>query len=109
MIPGELSYQGREQLQLIAVNNCLEFQREIVHFVWMGLLTLFVYLSGACHGASAGDNNNTNLHLYFDDFKITHQESPVIQVNNYYPFGMVSNTWLREGEINNATCSRVKS
>ncbi|MBL7864804.1 MAG: fibronectin type III domain-containing protein, partial [Cyclobacteriaceae bacterium] len=61
---------------------------------------LFVYLSY--------DNNNTNLHLYFDDFKITHQESPVIQVNNYYPFGMVSNTWLREGEINNANLFQGK-
>lgn len=55
---------------------------------------LFVYLSY--------DNNQSNLHLYFDDLKVIVDESPLIQVNNYYPFGMISNTWLREGEINNA-------
>jgi RHS repeat-associated protein len=55
---------------------------------------LFVYLSY--------DNNQSSLYLYFDDLKITVDESPLIQVNNYYPFGMVSGTWLREGEQNNA-------
>jgi len=61
---------------------------------------LFVYLSY--------DNNQSTLYLYYDDFKITVDESPLIQVNNYYPFGMVSNTWLREGEQNNANLFQGK-
>lgn len=50
------------------------------------------------------ENTNTNAgaEVYFDDFKITVQESPVIQVNNYYPFGLRSYTWLRGGETDNA-------
>jgi RHS repeat-associated protein len=54
---------------------------------------VYVYLS--YDNAAGGD-------VYFDDLKITVKESAVIQVNNYYPYGMVSDTWLREGEIDNA-------
>jgi len=61
---------------------------------------LFVYLSY--------DNNQSSLYLYFDDLKVVVDESPLIQVNNYYPFGMVSNTWLREGEQQNANLFQGK-
>ena len=54
---------------------------------------VFIYLS--YDNATGGD-------VYFDDLKITVQESPVIEVSNYYPFGMVSYTWLRPGETDNA-------
>jgi RHS repeat-associated protein len=40
---------------------------------------LFVYLSY---------DNDSNNWVYFDDFKITHNRSNVIQYNEYYPFGM---------------------
>jgi RHS repeat-associated protein len=39
--------------------------------------------------------------VYFDDLKITHNESPVTQVNSYYPFGMLAYGWIREGEVEN--------
>ena len=54
---------------------------------------LFIYLSY---------DNDTGGDVFFDDLKLTVQESPVIQVNNYYPFGMQSYTWIREGETDNA-------
>lgn len=53
---------------------------------------LFIYLSY--------DNDNTNW-VHFDELKITHYESPVLQVNNYYPFGMAATTWVRDGETEN--------
>jgi RHS repeat-associated protein len=53
---------------------------------------LFVYLSYY--------NENT-LPVYFDELKITYTESPVIQVNNYYPFGYTATEWVREGETDN--------
>ena len=53
----------------------------------------FIYLSY---------DNDTGGDVFFDDLKITVKESPVIQVNNYYPFGMQSYTWIREGETDNA-------
>ena len=53
---------------------------------------LFVYLSY--------DNENT-IPVYFDDFKITYTESPVVQVNGFYPYGMAAYTYLREGENDN--------
>jgi RHS repeat-associated protein len=50
---------------------------------------LFVYLSY--------DNESAHW-VHFDELKITHTESPVLQVNAYYPFGMMAYTWLRDGE-----------
>jgi RHS repeat-associated protein len=53
---------------------------------------LFVYLSY---------DNDTGGDVFFDDLKITYQESPVIQINDYYPYGLPSFVWLREGEAEN--------
>ena len=53
---------------------------------------MFIYLSY--------DNASPNM-VYFDDLKITHTESHVVQVNDYYPFGMTSYSWIREGEYEN--------
>jgi len=53
---------------------------------------LFVYLSY--------DNESAHW-VHFDELKITHTESPVLQVNAYYPFGMMAYTWLRDGEKEN--------
>jgi RHS repeat-associated protein len=39
--------------------------------------------------------------VHFDELKITYTESPVLQVNAYYPFGMMAYTWLRDGEKEN--------
>ena len=46
------------------------------------------------------DNNSTSP-VYFDELKITHEESPMVQANDYYPFGMVSYSWIRDGEYEN--------
>jgi RHS repeat-associated protein len=53
---------------------------------------LFVYLSY--------DNESAHW-VHFDELSITHMESPVLQVNAYYPFGMMAYTWLRDGEKEN--------
>lgn len=50
---------------------------------------LFIYLSY--------DNESTSW-VHFDDFKIDYEESPVIQVNGYYPYGMTAYSWVRDGE-----------
>jgi RHS repeat-associated protein len=46
------------------------------------------------------DNNSTSP-VYFDELKITQEESPMVQVNDYYPFGLVSYSWIRDGEYEN--------
>jgi RHS repeat-associated protein len=54
---------------------------------------MYVYLS------YEGDGVNW---VYFDDLKITHTKSNVIQYNEYYPFGLQAATsWTREGSKNN--------
>ena len=49
---------------------------------------VFVYLSY---------ENESNNWVYFDDFKVTHTKSRVVQYNEYYPFGLqTANSWTRE-------------
>ncbi len=47
------------------------------------------------------DNTNTSYDVYFDDFEVKHEESDYIQVNSYYPFGMLAYTWTRDAELEN--------
>ncbi|MBX2966555.1 MAG: hypothetical protein KF845_10445 [Cyclobacteriaceae bacterium] len=55
---------------------------------------MFVYLSY---------ENESNNWVYFDDMKVTHTKSNVIQYNEYYPFGLQTNTnWTRENTYGNA-------
>jgi RHS repeat-associated protein len=44
----------------------------------------------------------TNNWVYFDDFKITHTKTNVVQYNEYYPFGLTTaNSWTRENTTGN--------
>lgn len=53
---------------------------------------LFVYLSY---------DNDTGGDVFFDDMKIVYRESPVIQMNTFYPFGLTASSWMRDGEYQN--------
>ncbi len=53
---------------------------------------IFVYLSY--------ENQSAN-YVYFDEMKVTHTKTNVIQYNEYYPFGLqTGNSWTREGNSN---------
>jgi RHS repeat-associated protein len=39
--------------------------------------------------------------VYFDDFNVEHTKSPVIQAEDYYPFGLTYNNYQRENSIAN--------
>ncbi|HEY9008473.1 MAG TPA: DUF6443 domain-containing protein [Ohtaekwangia sp.] len=39
--------------------------------------------------------------VYFDDLSITHVKSPVIQAEDYYPFGLTCNQYQRENSVTN--------
>ncbi|HEY9044504.1 MAG TPA: RHS repeat-associated core domain-containing protein [Ohtaekwangia sp.] len=48
---------------------------------------IYIYLS---------NENSTITEVYFDDFSIKHVKSPILQYNEYYPFGMpTGNTFTR--------------
>lgn len=50
------------------------------------------------------NEETTPVEVYFDDFKVTHVKSPVIQTEDYYPFGLTFNSYQREnGVVNNYT------
>ena len=43
----------------------------------------------------------TPVEVYFDDFKVTHIKSPVVQSDEYYPFGLTFNSYQRENSTPN--------
>lgn len=48
------------------------------------------------------NENPTLVDVYFDDLSITQTKTPVIQYNEYYPFGLQTmNSWTRENNSNN--------
>jgi RHS repeat-associated protein len=73
---------GFNSLQEIAIPN-ITIQQE-------GFI--FVYLSY---------ESESNNYVQFDDFKVTHTKTNVIQYNEYYPFGLQTSTsWTRENNSN---------
>jgi len=41
------------------------------------------------------------VEVYFDDFKVIHTKSPVIQQEEYYPYGLAFNSYSRESSFKN--------
>lgn len=56
---------------------------------------MYIYLS---------NENETTVEVFFDDFTVSHTKSPVVQADDYYPFGLTFNSYQRE----NATPNRWK-
>ncbi|MBT1699249.1 hypothetical protein KK083_20295 [Fulvivirgaceae bacterium PWU4] len=57
---------------------------------------MYIYLS----------NDNVELggptvEVFFDDFKVEHVKSPVVQMDDYYPFGLTFNSYGRENSVPN--------
>jgi RHS repeat-associated protein len=54
---------------------------------------VYIYLS---------NENDKIVDVYFDELKITHVKSRVLQESHYYPFGLaMSTSWTRETAVNN--------
>ena len=53
---------------------------------------VYIYLS---------NENSTPVEVFFDEFKVTHTKSPVIQTDEYYPFGLTFNSYSRENSVPN--------
>lgn len=51
---------------------------------------VYIYLS---------NENETPVEVYFDDFKVEHEKSPVVQMEDYYPFGLTFNYYQRENSL----------
>ena len=51
---------------------------------------VYVYLS---------NENESTVDVFFDDFKVTHVEGPIVQMDDYYPFGLTFNHQLKENSV----------
>ncbi|RAV99275.1 RHS repeat-associated core domain-containing protein [Pseudochryseolinea flava] len=54
---------------------------------------VYIYLSN-----EEGENA---YEVYFDEFKVEYTKSPVIQMEDYYPFGLTFNSYQRENKLTN--------
>jgi RHS repeat-associated protein len=53
---------------------------------------VYIYLS---------NENENRVEVFFDDFTATHVKSPVVQQDDYYPFGLTFNSKRREQSLEN--------
>ncbi|MEB2780874.1 RHS repeat-associated core domain-containing protein, partial [Algoriphagus sp. C2-6-M1] len=53
---------------------------------------VYIYLS---------NENTTPVEVFFDDFKVTHTPTDIVQKDDYYPFGLTFNSLLRENSLGN--------
>jgi RHS repeat-associated protein len=47
------------------------------------------------------NEESTPIDVYFDDFKVEHEKSAVIAMDDYYPFGLTFNSYSRESSLPN--------
>jgi RHS repeat-associated protein len=65
-----------------------------------GYLTIEKIVSEAGYAYIFLSNENpTQVDVYFDDLKVTHAKSPVVQADDYYPFGLAFNSYQRENSV----------
>ncbi|CAN5326153.1 hypothetical protein BH09BAC3_BH09BAC3_28490 [soil metagenome] len=55
---------------------------------------VYIYLSNE-------EPETAPVEVYFDDFKVTHVKSSVVQTDDYYPFGLAFNSYQRENSVAN--------
>jgi RHS repeat-associated protein len=48
--------------------------------------------------AYLSNESETPSEAYFDDFTVTVSESSIVQLVDYYPYGMIAGSWVRTGE-----------
>jgi RHS repeat-associated protein len=53
---------------------------------------VYIYLS---------NENSTPVEVYFDDFKVDHVKGAIVQMDDYYPFGLTFNSYSRENSVEN--------
>ena len=60
---------------------------------------VYIYLSN--ESMQPPNASPVPVDVFFDDFKVTHTKSPVIQAEEYYPFGGEFNSYQRENSVKN--------
>jgi RHS repeat-associated protein len=64
---------------------------------------LFLFFEKGCAGpvCASEKSGGSPVEVYFDDFNVEHTKSPVIQAEDYYPFGYTFSSYRRENSLLN--------
>ena len=83
------------QISTSAEEDGMDIDHEFIP-IWPITITepgyVYVYLS---------NENGTPVEVFFDDFKVNHFPSDIVQKDDYYPFGMTFNSYNRENKLEN--------
>jgi hypothetical protein len=62
-----------------------------------------LFFEKGCAGpvCASEKSGGSPVEVYFDDFNVEHTKSPVIQSDEYYPFGLTFNSYRRENSVFN--------
>jgi RHS repeat-associated protein len=77
-----------------------EYGQDVIHEPLTSTVTanqagyMYIYLSNE-------ESPTTPIDVYFDDFKVEQVKLPVVQSNDYYPFGLTYNSYQRESSLVN--------
>ncbi|MEO1053358.1 MAG: DUF6443 domain-containing protein, partial [Bacteroidota bacterium] len=77
------------------VSSAADFSQELLKFDPIEVKEsgyIYIYVS---------NESNTLNYTYFDDLKVVHNASPVVQVDDYYPFGLTYNSYQRANNQQN--------
>ena len=55
-----------------------------------GVRYVYIYLS---------NEETTSVSVFFDDFSVTQVKTPIVQVEDYYPFGLTFNSYQRDSSM----------
>ena len=71
------------------ISTAAQFQKELVQ------LDLPVMLQDGYVMAYVSNESDELNYVHFDDFAVTHSKTPIVQVDDYYPFGLTFNSFTR--------------
>jgi len=90
----DLSKSGYKRLTTVALENGTD-----TPFEWIKPDQDIIIAQAGYAYIWLSNENLTPVEVYFDDFKVTQTKSPVIQSDDYYPFGLSFNSYQRENSI----------
>jgi RHS repeat-associated protein len=92
LVPGKSGYMRM-------TTAAREYGQDVAHERLFGSLTVdqpgyvYIYLSN--------EEATNPYEVYFDQFSVCNTKSPVIQTDDYYPFGLTYNSYTRENSVAN--------
>ncbi len=89
-----LSGTGYQQMSTVAKEAGSDVPHE-----YLASPTITIKQPGYVYIYLSNEEPTTSMEVYFDDFKVTQTKSPLVQQEDFYPFGLAFNSYSREKTV----------